>query len=446
MIAVHGSRRMVSTRTGDRVRARALGRRRQLVLLLAAGLVVEDLGLVATLEDLPAQGVDRLALVVHHVVVLEQVLPRVEVHRLDLGLGVLDRLVDHRRLDRHVLFHAQALHQAGDAVGAEDPHQVVFEAQEEARGARVALATGAAAQLVVDAAALVPLGAEDEEAAELEHLLPLLFALLLEPRVQLGEFLGLLVGIEVGLGHHLGVAAEDDVGAAARHVGRDRDRVLATGLGDDEGLALVVLGVEDRVRDVGAIEQLVDDLRLLDARGADQDRLAALVALADLLDDRLELAALVLVDDVVLVLAGQRPMRRHDDDLEVVDLVELLGFGVGRAGHAGQLLVHAEVVLIGDRGQGLRLGLDRHVLLGLDRLVETVAPAPAFHLAAGELVDDHDLAVLDQVVDVALVEHVRAQALVRRGACSSVFSARVEVAAAEQLLDAVDARVGQLHR
>ena len=50
-------------------------------------------------------------------------------------------------------------------VGGEDAHQVVFERQVEARGARVALAAGAAAQLVVDAARFVAFGADDVQAA-----------------------------------------------------------------------------------------------------------------------------------------------------------------------------------------------------------------------------------------------------------------------------------------
>ena len=53
------------------------------------------------------------------------------------------------------------------AVAGEDAHQVVFERQVEAARARVALAAGAAAELVVDAARLVALGAEDVQAAEL---------------------------------------------------------------------------------------------------------------------------------------------------------------------------------------------------------------------------------------------------------------------------------------
>ncbi len=67
--------------------------------------------------------------------------------------------------DGHALFHAEALEQGGDPLAGEDAHEVVFEREVEARGAGVALTAGAAAKLVVDAAGLVALGAEDVEAA-----------------------------------------------------------------------------------------------------------------------------------------------------------------------------------------------------------------------------------------------------------------------------------------
>jgi hypothetical protein len=50
--------------------------------------------------------------------------------------------------------------------------------------------------------------------------------------------------------------------------------------------------------------------------------------------------------------------------------------------------------------------------LGLERLVLTFGVAPARHHAAGELVDDDDLVVLDDVVLVALEQLVCAQRLV----------------------------------
>ena len=77
---------------------------------------------------------------------------------------------------------------------------------------------------------------------------------------------------------NLRVAAQQDVGAAAGHVGGDGDRALAAGLRDDLGLALVVLGVEHLVLDAHALQHAGELLGLLDRDGAHQHRLALLVA------------------------------------------------------------------------------------------------------------------------------------------------------------------------
>ena len=131
-----------------------------------------------------------------------------------------------------------------------------------------------------------------------------------------------------------------------------------------------------------------------------------LVALGDVVDDRLELLVARLVDEVVLVHADHRLVRRDRRDVQLVDLVELVRLGERRAGHAGELLVQAEVVLDRDRRDRDVLGLDLHALLGLDGLVQALRPAPALHDAAGELVDDLDLAVVHDVLDVALVQRL----------------------------------------
>ena len=80
----------------------------------------------------------------------------------------------------------------------------------------------------------------------------------------------ILVGqpLEVGPGHELGVAAEDDVGAAAGHVGGDRHAALPAGLGDDLGLALVVLGVQDLVRDPVPAEHIARSPRTSRSRSS----------------------------------------------------------------------------------------------------------------------------------------------------------------------------------
>ncbi len=90
------------------------------------------------------------------------------------------------------------------------------------------------------------------------------------------------------------------------------------------------------------------------------------------------------------------------------------------------------------------LALDPHPLLGLDRLVEALAPAPAGHLASRELVDDDDLAVLDDVVAVPLVQGVGLERGVEVAREARVGV--VQVLDAEELLDLVDALLGRGHR
>ena len=237
------------------------------------------------------------------------------------------------------------------------------------------------------------------------------------------------------------VATEQDVGAAAGHVGGDRHRAGPAGLGDDPRFLLVELGVEDLVLDAAPLEHRGQHLGLLDRHRADEDRPALLLHLDDLVDQRVELGRLVAEDEVRLVLADHLAMGRDRDDLELVDLVQLLGLGHRRAGHPRQLVVEAEVVLEGDRGEGHALALDAQALLGLDRLVEALAPATAGHLATGELVDDDDLAVLDDVVAVALVERVGAERLLEVAGKAGVGV--VHVLDAEPALHLLDPLLGR---
>src|SRR5579859_5480600 len=235
---------------------------------------------VGALEDLAPLLVDDLALLVHHVVVLDHVLAGVEVHALDLLLRAGDRTRDPRVLDRLDL---EAVHQPADPVRRrpDDLHQVVFERDEEAAGARVALTARAAAELVVDASRLVALGADDVQAAD--------------------------VG-DAGTKH--------DVGSAAGHVGRDGHTTRLPRLGNDGRLPLVLLGVKHVVLDAALFEHARQPLGLLDRDGTDEHRPLLLVHLDDLVDHGLELRLLGLVDDVRVVLADHVAVCWDDHDVE----------------------------------------------------------------------------------------------------------------------------------
>ena len=160
--------------------------------------------------------------------------------------------------------------------------------------------------------------------------------------------------------------------------------------------------------DAGLLQLGREQLGDLDGGGAHQHRLVAGVALLDVADDGAELAGAVEEHRVRVVHANHRPVGGDDHHFQPVDALELGRLGVGGAGHARELVVHAEQVLEGDAGQGLVVALDGHAFLRLHRLVQAVGPAPALEGTAGELVDDDHLAVADDIVHVALVDGMRA--------------------------------------
>src|SRR3990172_3608957 len=263
-------------------------------------------GEIVAFEHTPALVVDDHALCVHHVVVLEDVLTRDEVLFLDLLLSVLDLAREDRRLHRLVVRDLEALHDPVDPVAGEEPDEVVLRGEVEAGLAGVALTARPPAQLVVDPARLVALGAEHVEPADLAHAL-----------------------------------AELDVDAASGHVRRYRHRARLARVLDDLALALVLLRVEDVVRDAPARQQLGEVLGGLDRDRADENRLALLGPLHQNLYNNTQIRFLRLEDVVVVVVAGDGDVRRDLDDMEVVDLDELLLLRLRRAGHAGELLVEA---------------------------------------------------------------------------------------------------------
>ncbi len=72
----------------------------------------DEVFLVRAFEQLAAQAVDRLALLVHHVVVFEQMFAGFEVLAFNLLLRLLDAPADHARFNRNAFFHPQPLEQS----------------------------------------------------------------------------------------------------------------------------------------------------------------------------------------------------------------------------------------------------------------------------------------------------------------------------------------------
>ena len=196
--------------------------------------------------------------------------------------------------------------------------------------------------------------------------------------------------------------------------------------------------------DASTLQHRAQLFRTVDRDRADQRRLAFLVQLFDFLNNGLELFALSPVDHIGILDAAQSLIGRNGKHVELVDLHEFFRFGFRCTGHAGQLFVHAEVILECDRGECLVLLLDAKSLFGFNRLMEAVAPAAARHQAPCKFVDDHHFAILHHVLHVALEKRVRLERLV--DVVEDLHVRRIEeVVYAEQALGTADAFFSQRH-
>ena len=265
-----------------------------------------------------------------------------------------------------------------------------------------------------------------------------------------------LRGIQTGIGlqgfeHTCDISAQHDIGTTAGHVGGDGDHFQAARLGHDVGLAGMLLGIEHLMRQFFLFQQLRDDLGVFDGGGAHQHRLAALMAVADILNSSLVFFKSGFVHPVELVTPSAWPIGRHHHGLQAINFLELVGLSVGRTGHAGKLAVKPKVILEGDRGHGLVFRLNCHPFFGLYRLVQALAPAPASHQAAGELVDDHNFTLLHHIMLVTVVEVLGTQRcikVVHQGDVGRVIergARRNQVELSEQTLGVFVPLLGQEH-
>ncbi len=301
--------------------------------------VGDGFGDVFGIHQLDALFEDHLALIVHHVIVFEDILADIEIVPFDAGLGALDGLGDHGVGNRFPVFQSQRSEDLFHAFGEEPAHQIVLQRDEEFRPPRIALTARTAAQLVVDTTAFVPLGADHHQPACRQRFLFLFCDIGLDLG---GLFLKRLVLDTLAfIGNaHFQIAAKLDVGPATGHVCGNRDGARHTRRRDDLGFLLMMAGVEDGdVLDPLFLEEVRKHLRTLDRGGADQNRLVARAALDHLVGDGLELFLDRAIDLVVLVDTRDRHVGGHGHNVQPVDIGKFGRLGIGRAGHAGQLCV-----------------------------------------------------------------------------------------------------------
>ena len=337
-----------------------------------------------------------------------------EVVLFHLLLGTFYGVADHFALQHFTLFESEFVHDAGDAFAGKESHEFILEREEEYARPDIALASGTSAELAVDAAAFVAFGADDGQSSSLPHVFrefdvrtaschvrgdgdgaeeaflfmdfPVAFVGLVEC------FLPALCGALVAEGAT--VAGYVYLSGAA-----------LSGMGDDVSFLLVELGVKHLVViDLAHFQQSAEEFADIYAGGTHKAGTSACTHQFDFVDDGVVLFALCAVYAVVHVIAGNGLVCRNLHHVEFIDVPEFAGFRDGGTRHACQFVVHSEIVLQGDGGEGLCGSLHLDVFLGLDSLMQAVAPAASFHDTSGLLVDNLHLSVHDNVI-LVLVEH-----------------------------------------
>ena len=171
----------------------------------------------------------------------------------------------------------------------------------------------------------------------------------------------------------------------------------------------MLLGVEHIVLNTLFRQQLREQFGVFNRGRAEQNRLSLRVTCLDVLNDGLIFLRHRTVDLVLLVDSDHLAMCRNNDSFKAINVLELVRFSIRRTRHAGELLVHAEVVLEGNRRHRLIFVLNAHAFLSFDGLVNTFAPATSRHQTARKFVHDDDFTVLHHILLIALEERMSLQ-------------------------------------
>ena len=320
------------------------------------------------------------------------------------------------------------------ALAAETLDEVVLQGQEEYRHTDIPLTSRTAAELVIDSAGFVAFRTDDAKAARRNHLFLLFVRLrlimLVQLLISLADLFRLFVDVlnihagrelyrivfhalfaEAFLREIFGIAAQQNIRSAPRHVRRNRHRSETARLRHDFRFAFVVFRIQNVVLHAVPLQKTRNFLRLIHRRGTHQNRLAALVALHDFVDDRPFLPVYRRIHHVGKVDSLNWLIRGNLDDVQRINRAELRFLRLRRTRHARKFRIQTEIVLERNRRIGLILAPDLHAFLRLDRLMKPVGISAPDHESTRKFVYDDDLSVVDDIIFVALEQLMRLQRL-----------------------------------
>ncbi len=320
-------------------------------------------------EHLAALRINNLTLLIHNIVIFQHILTHIKIARFHFLLRMFNGPRNEFMLNRFILFHAQLIHDRCNIISSEQAQQIILQRQIKPRRPRITLAPSTAAQLIVDTARLMPLGAKNAQTTELRD-----------------------------------AFTQHNIRTAPSHIRGNRHRIQLPGIFNDLGFLLMELCIQHTMRNPSFIQQAAEFLRLSDGSRAYKNRLPGRVNFFYGIGHRLVFSPFRLINDIRIILTDHRFIRRHHDDRQLIDLEELILLRLRRARHAGQFLIHTKIILERDCRQCLRLPLNLHAFFGFNRLMQAIGITAAHHQPAGEFINNDDFPVAHYIIAVALHE------------------------------------------
>ena len=214
-----------------------------------------------------------------------------------------------------------------------------------------------------------------------------------------------------------------DVGSPSGHIGRNSNRTTLAGVHDNLCFFIVVFRIKNFVRNPSFYQFLRNIITGFNRNGTDQNWLAFFMTLFNILNNCLELRINTWVEQVRMVNTCYRTVGWDRNNTDVISFAELFFLCLGCTCHAGQLLIHTEEVLIGNRSRSLCFFLNRHTFFGFNRLVETVRVATSFHCPTSKLINNQNFLIFtDHIVNVKEHDVVSSQSIVDKVSQGNIFN------------------------
>ena len=318
---------------------------------------------VFTVKHAFSFAINDFSLLIHDLVIFQQMLTNGKVIALHLFLCVFNRFGKHPCFNRLVLCHAHRIYQLHCLFGAKQTHQVILQRDIETGFAGVTLTTGTPTQLVINTSGFMTFRTDDFQTTQLCN-----------------------------------AFAQLNVRTTAGHVCRNRNCAHLPCQCNDFRFLCMIFCIQHLMLHALHLQQLAQCFGFFDCNRTNQYRLSLFVCRNNISYHRAEFARLGTIHNIIQILSLYRAVCGNFHNVHPIDITEFFFLCFRRTCHTAFLSIFIEIVLEGNRCQSFALSAHLYVFLRLDCLMQTVGIASARHHTPRKFINDNDFALMNHII------------------------------------------------